>query len=125
MDVGGISVSNNGNITSTRQKQLIYVAPVVVLNGITDLVLIEPETEGAMSTGEGSFKVEEFVQPDGDSISFIGVETRNISQVSIAASDISCNPPGTMTIDVSPSDHHRDDAYTYTATGTGTRCCNV
>ena len=48
-----VATDSYGNITSTRQKQLIYVAPVVVLNGVTDLILLE-----VGSTGTGSFIVQ-------------------------------------------------------------------
>ena len=117
-----VAADTNGNLVlSTRQKQLVYVAPGVVLfNGTTDLVLPEGETEG-----EGSFQVE-FVQPEDDSdvtmfdtIIFIGPETRTISDnvsPTISFSSSSCD----SAISVSSLLLSAEGAYKYKYTYTGT-----
>ena len=123
-----VAADTNGNLVlSTRQKQLVYVAPGVVLfNGTTDLVLPEGETEG-----EGSFQVE-FVQPEDDSdvtmfdtITFIGPETRTISDnvsPTISFSSSSCD----STISVSSLLLSAEGAYKYkyAYTGTGDATCS-
>ena len=95
-----VAADNNGNlILSTRQKQFIYVAPVVVLDGVTDLVL----SGMAGTTGEGIFRAR-FLPQDGDqdgdplsgnSISFIDGTVRTIDELPDEFDDnnASCNPP--------------------------------
>ena len=89
-------------ILSTRQKQLIYVAPTVELNFATVLVLPEGETDIT-----GSFRVQ-FAQ-GGGSIRFIG-EIRNIPTLSF-----DCTPAASVS--VTPSSATGE--YTYTATDAG------
>ena len=95
-----VAADNNGNlILSTRQKQFIYVAPVVVLDGVTDLVL----SGMAGTTGEGIFRAR-FLPQDGDqdgdplsgnSISFIDGTVRTIGELPDEFDDnnASCTPP--------------------------------
>ena len=121
-----VAADGYGNlILSTRQKQLVYVAPVVVLNGITDLVLIE-------TPGEGSFKVEGFVQQDGVTISFIGGETKRISDVDVSdmpRTGISCEPvpPSTIDIDIVTSVPSAEGVLYIYSYSYGYRygCCNM
>ena len=104
-----VAADDNGNlILSTRQKQLVYVAPVVVLlNGITDLVL------PAGSPGiTASFGVQ-FTQGT-QSIRFIGGGTRTISGNVSPTITFSCDSAISV---ASPSAEGR---YTYTATDAGT-----
>ena len=113
-----VAADDNGNlILSTRQKQLVYVAPVVVLlGGITDLVL--PAGSPDITA---SFRVQ-FTQfrrgtQSGNSMSFIGGGTRTIPDnvsPTISFSSSSCDSAISVS---SPSAKGR---YTYTATDAGT-----
>ena len=122
-----VATDTNGNLVlSTRQKQLVYVAPGVLLyNGITDLVLPEGETEG-----EGFFQVE-FVQPeDGsnfivfDSISFIGPETRTISDNVSPTISFSSSCDSAISVSSASLSAEGVYIYTYTYTGTGDATCS-
>ena len=103
-------------ILGTRKRQLVYVAPVVVFNGATVLVLRDSET-----TVGGTFKVEEIEQSGGDSISFIGATTRSISDVSMAFTR-DCDPASAS---ITVSQQLTDDEYRYTVTSTDAATCRI
>ena len=100
-------------ILGTREKQLVYVAPAVELDGAIDLDL-------SAATGTGKFRVQ-FVYQDGDSISFIGTN-RSISDVSMMFTR-NCDPASAF-ITVSQLTAGAD-TYEYTATSTGAATCNI
>ena len=119
-----VATDTNGNLVlSTRQKQLVYVAPVVVLfNGITDLVL-----PAEQSTATGIFGVQ-FVQPKDrisftifDTIIFMGPETRTIPTLSKDSFSCDLASASAITSVSSPSD---EGVYTYTYMGTGDATCS-
>ena len=96
-----VAADNNGNLVlSTSRTQLIYVAPTIVLDGITDLVL----NGVAGTTEEGRFRAR-FIPQDGDqdgdplsgnSISFIDGTVRTVD-----ADNFRCEPePSASGIDV-------------------------
>ena len=87
-----------------KRTQLIYAAPVVVLNGVTDLILLE-----VGSTGTGSFIVQ-FGQ-GGDTISFIGGTSRSLP----TPLSFDCTPAASFTPPLESA-----GVYTYTATDAGT-----